>query len=436
MSVDLTAADVWLQSRSARHRKRFGQWVTPWWVAQSVVSRACEGLPKRPTILDPACGDARWLIAAARQRPEAELIGIDTDPKAITAAKQTASSAGIEIDLRCADALAAPLPPADLIVGNPPFVRPQNLPKEVREDLWPRFSVATDKVDLYAIFVEHCLNAAARLAVVLPDTWMSLTSFAALRARIREAGVDGIYTLPKRVFPAAVNSHVLFCDPRDRRRSGILDRDGFRDLATLTLGREAWSAAEQLELDGPPLGDFVTIHMGVVCGDYARYVHEGRIYPEDQPTLRGRDIRRWRIAETDTFLRYLPRDMLQRKPYVAPKTAALFDRPEKIVVAGTTGREIRAAMDTRRRFPLDSCYVVLARSPDVDLQAVLGLLLSHESAAWYGARFHAPRVKGVELAQIPVPPTPWSEIAAAARAADDDALGRATSRAWGYEAIP
>ncbi len=430
MSVDLSAAETWLGARSPQHRKRFGQWVTPWWVAQSVAARACKDLGEHPVILDPACGDARWLIAAARHRPGAHLIGIDTDPQAIEAARETTARAGIQADLRCADALAQPLPRADLILGNPPFVRPQNLPREVREDLWPRFSVATDKVDLYAIFVEHCLDASDRVALVLPDTWLSLTSFAALRARIERAGVDGIYALPKRLFPATVSSLVLLCDPADRRLGGVLEPDGFQDGTPLTLGRHAWSTAPQLDLDGPPLGDFVTIHMGVVCGDYPRYVHRGHRFPEDRPSCRGRDVTRWKIAETDTFLRYLPRDMLQRKPYVAPKQAELFDRPEKIVVAGTTGREIRAAMDANRLFPLDSCYVVHPRNPDVDLWGVLGLLLSAEVGAWYGARFHAPRVKGVELAQIPVPTGPWTEIARAARASDDEALGHAARRAW------
>jgi len=128
--------------------------------------------------------------------------------------------------------------------------------------------------------------------------------------------------------------------------------------------------------------------------------------------------------------------MLKRKPYVAPKSAALFERPEKIVVAGTTGTEIRAAMDTRGRFPLDSCYVVLPRKPEVDLWAILGILLSNETRNWYGSRYRAPRVKGVELARIPVPPRPWTDIATAARAADDIALARATASAWRYEEVP
>ena len=436
MSIDLSAGEAWLRARSPQHRKQKGQWATPWWVVELVTARACAPLPPRPLIIDPACGDGRWLIAAAAQRPLATLVGIDSDPKAIEAAQETARRAGCTIEFRCLDALKAPLPTADLILGNPPFVRPQNLPAEMRRDLWSRFTVATDKADLYAIFVEHCLNASRRMAVVLPDTWLSLTSFAALRDRVRTAGVDGIYHLPRGLFPASVNSLVLFCDVNDRRLGGSLSPSGFSESAPLTLGVEAWSTTPQYALDGPPLGDFVRIHMGVVCGDYPRYVHDKRQYPEDRPTCRGRDVQRWHIRETETHLRYLPREMLQRKPYVAPKSEALFDRPEKIVVAGTSGRTIRAAMDTERRFPLDSCYVITPKAPTVDLWAVLGILLSRETQSWYGSRYHAPRVKGVELARIPTPQTPWGAIAAAARDADEEALDHAIAGAWKRTAPP
>ena len=79
--------------------------------------------------------------------------------------------------------------------------------------------------------------------------------------------------------------------------------------------------------------------MGVVCGDYPRYVHRGRQHPDDRPTCRGKDVLRWRILPTDEHVRYDPADMLARKSYVAPKHAGLFDVPRKIVVAGTSGRE-------------------------------------------------------------------------------------------------
>lgn len=431
---DLTAADAWLAAAAPGERKRRGQWPTPWWVCEAVVALLAPDLRALPSprVVDPACGDGRWLVAVARHAPNARLVGIDADPRAVEAARITLDRAGVAAELRHADALApGAVPAADLVVGNPPFVRPQHLDRAVARDLWARFPLATDKCDLSACFAELALRTAPWFALVLPSNLLSLASWAAVRRGLLDAGVDAVLRLPDDTFDATVRAVVVVVARADRRRAGALTRDGATLSRTLAVGAEAWSADGPLpELPGAPLGRHAAVHMGVVCGDYDRYVHLGRQYPEDQPTCRGRDVSRWTIADRGEHLRYLPQDMLRRKPYVAPKRAALFDVPAKVVLAGTTGTVLRAAVDEARRFPLDSCYVLHPRGPELDPHALCGLLLSAPVGAWYGARFTAARVKGVEVARIPVPNPPWDEIADAARARDDAAVDALVTRAY------
>ena len=45
----------------------------------------------------------------------------------------------------------------DVIVGNPPYVRPHNLPTELKAFLWDNFSTFVGKSDLYCCFI-HCLS--------------------------------------------------------------------------------------------------------------------------------------------------------------------------------------------------------------------------------------------------------------------------------------
>ena len=427
---DLSAATRWLAQASPETRKQLGQWVTPWWACVQILDRLAPELPPRPTVLDPACGDGRWLLAAARRLKEPRLIGVDVDPNAIAAARATLERHGVSAELVCADALApGALPSCDVVVGNPPFVRPQHLPREQAQDLWARYRTATDKSDLFCCFVERALQCAPWVALVIGRVFLSLSSFAALRQHLLEAGVDGVFSLPDDTFDATVSTAVVVSGPSDRRQAGHLGPDGFHLSGTLYAGT-TWSLdGPPPTLHGTPLGELVSIHMGVVCGDYKRYVRQHREITEDRPTCRGRDVRRWTIQDPGLFLRYLPREMLDRKPYVAPKHAGLFDVPEKIVVAGTTGRRLVAAMDPTRKFPLDSCYVIHPKGA-TDLFAVLGTLLSESAESWYGARFPAPRVKGVELAQIPMPVTGWSQISEAARAQDDQAVHAAVRAAY------
>lgn len=429
---DLAPGAAWLAARSPADRRRFGQWSTPWWACDRVAERAVRGLGPTPRVVDPACGDGRFLVAVARHRPDARLVGVDVDPSAVAAAAETCRRAGVTVDLRVADALVdGAVPEADLVIGNPPFVRPQNLPADVRKDLWARFATATNKADLFACFTERALDRAPRVALVLPASFLGLASFRAMRDRLLRAGVDGVFQLPRGLFAdVSAPTVALFAGPSDERIAGRLDRDGFVVDGRVHAGPEAWSlGAAPLELPGRPLEEVLALHMGVVCGDYDRYVHAGRIHPEDRPTCRGRDVRRWSIAATDEHVWYVPGDMLVRKPYVAPKSATIYDVPVKIVVAGTTGTEIRAAVDLERRFPLDSCYVGLA-APGVDAWAVLGVLLSRPVADWYGARHRAARVKAVELRRVPIPDLPWDGIAAAARERDDRAVDAAVAEAY------
>ncbi len=411
-----------------------GQWPTPWWLVVAVTERVVAQLPMFAKVLDPACGDGRWLVAAGQIRPDLKLFGTDLDPAAISAARATLASAGVTAELSVADALAdpSPLPDVELVVGNPPYVRPQNLPTAMRKDLWSRFATATDKSDLYTCFVERSMATAPRTALVIPDTWLHMASFAALRKAVLQAGCDGVYQLPKKSFDGAtVNAVVLLTGPDGSLRAGTLSPDGWHEQGPLGISSDAWSLTGPLpELAGTPLTEFVSIHMGVVCGDYPRYVHFGRSHADDQPTCRGRDVSRWSIADRDEFVRYDPKDMLRRKPYVAPKHAGIFAVPQKLVLAGASGTELRAAMDTEQRFPLDSCYVLLPKQPDLDLYAVLGFLLSAPIGSWYGARHRGARVKGVEVARIPLPSAGWEAVAAAARAQDDEGLNTAVLAAY------
>jgi methylase of polypeptide subunit release factors len=42
----------------------------------------------------------------------------------------------------------------DVIVGNPPYVRPHNIPEREKRYLWDNFESIEAKSDLYACFVE------------------------------------------------------------------------------------------------------------------------------------------------------------------------------------------------------------------------------------------------------------------------------------------
>ena len=115
-------------------RKRLGAWYTPPALVDHVLDTVLDPvLAGRPSgdglrILDPACGDGRFLVAAGervRRRfgrvPDGCLTGVDIDRAAVAVA---AAALGPGADLRTGDALdgAVPAGPFDVVVGNPPFL--------------------------------------------------------------------------------------------------------------------------------------------------------------------------------------------------------------------------------------------------------------------------------------------------------------------------
>ncbi len=83
-------------------------------------TRACLELltPRAPSsLLDAGCGSGVISIAAALLGFE-PVIAVDSDPVAVEVTKENAARNGVRIDAQLLDALADPLPSADLVVAN------------------------------------------------------------------------------------------------------------------------------------------------------------------------------------------------------------------------------------------------------------------------------------------------------------------------------
>jgi SAM-dependent methyltransferase len=137
-------------------------------LAQRIGGRIDVG--SRLRVLDPACGDGTLLDAAAhmlmtrRDQLELELLGFDTDARAVARAQQLLErwhSHG-RVSVSRADFLSNPTGataeamPVDVVIANPPYVRTQVLGAKRSRDLAARFELA-GRVDLY----HACLKAIA-----------------------------------------------------------------------------------------------------------------------------------------------------------------------------------------------------------------------------------------------------------------------------------
>ncbi len=152
-------------------------------------------------VLDPACGGGA-LLAAARARAAATLVGVDADGEAIDHCR---GAFGDPVRLVEQDFLA--LEPADLgapfdaLLANPPYLRQERIPPERKAALKDRFRdhltvPGAGRLDLLGYFLLHLsrfLRPGGRLAFLSSAAWLTSGYGRAIRMFLaREYRVDHV----------------------------------------------------------------------------------------------------------------------------------------------------------------------------------------------------------------------------------------------------
>lgn len=150
--------------------------------------------------------------------------------------------------------------PAQLVVGNPPYVRLEDLPKRVLAEYRSRFATLTDRADLYVAFIEHGLQLLGEngvLAYICANRFAKNQYGASLRQligrsfRVRHY-VNLEHTQP---FLAEVSAYpaIIAID----RQQGMPSRVGtLRDIEASTLAAVRTQGASVTGLADGPLVEF------------------------------------------------------------------------------------------------------------------------------------------------------------------------------------
>ena len=180
---------------------------TPPALARIIAEQALAHLPdlkdrERLTILDPACGSGSFLYEALRAlrrcgfRGRLTLIGRDTSRPAVSMASfvlQVASGdwspeGGCNVDIQQADSLAVELPPADVVLMNPPFVAWPALTAEQRQQMQDILGVRLHgRSDLSMAFVSRALGTLTLggvLGTLMPGSLLTLQAAEAWRKHL------------------------------------------------------------------------------------------------------------------------------------------------------------------------------------------------------------------------------------------------------------
>lgn len=185
--------------------KLTGQIFTPFFIVEKILDdikyNSKEILGK--TILDPACGDGRFLLKIAERiieysKPEniydnlSKIYGWDTDKKAVSLAKDKLNkliepyNINIKWNLKIQDSLKINTKQKfDFIVGNPPYIRIQHLEIEIRTFIQQNYKFCkSGSTDIYIAFYELAINLLKNsgiCAFITPNTFFQTETAKPLR---------------------------------------------------------------------------------------------------------------------------------------------------------------------------------------------------------------------------------------------------------------
>jgi SAM-dependent methyltransferase len=199
----------WISPATSTVRTRGTSHFTPPALARSLVEQSFKEIGDMPslanlTVLDPACGSGSFLYEAIRTarrlgfNGELKVVGRDISIAAVDMARFTLKFAagdwtpagGILIDIQAADALDAPLPKADVVLMNPPFMAWTAMTREQRERVREILQGMTKgRVDLSMAFVSRALDAVrpgGAIGAVMPASVLASSAAESWRSEIRE----------------------------------------------------------------------------------------------------------------------------------------------------------------------------------------------------------------------------------------------------------
>jgi hypothetical protein len=424
-------------------RKRRGDYPTPHWLVDAIVDQAVAGVrPGRAvSVLDPACGDGRFLVAAARciraRGGHPVLTGTDIDSHAVDAARRATAGADATIERRDALSTSWNGERFDVILGNPPYL--SQLAAATTRGGTSRHGggpYADAAVEFLALAV-HLTKPGGRVGVVLPQSVLGSRDAEPVREATDEvATITWSWWSPRPVFDAQVRVCALVFERRPTQPS---ERRPWTEIVT---GRLGVPSLPSLQTDGR-LGDrarltanFRDQYYGLVPavtegGDGPPLVTSGLVDP-------GRC--HWGTRPVTFAKRRFHRptvDLARLEEWMRRWADGLL--VPKVVVANQT-RIIEAVADPGGRWIPGIPLITARPARGVDVPIIAAVLTSPVASAWAwhraggtGLSAAAIRLGPRWLAELPWPAGDLADATSALDVGDVVACGDAVTAAYGLD---
>jgi adenine-specific DNA-methyltransferase len=292
-------------SKTYTHEKKFGQIYTPEHIVAKIlddIGYEGENIISK-TIVDPACGDGRFLIQIVeriiRLSPKDKIVenlsvvhGWDIDPEAVRECVENLNKITQHLDIQLNwnikihnsieeksenELFAKAKMRFDFIVGNPPYIRIQHLEEAQRKLIQQNYSFCkSGSTDIYIAFYELALELLSPTGVcgfITPNTFFYTETAKQMRAffakhhflkKISNYGEIQVFSNATTYSAIVIfdkNQHHSFSYEKALTEKTFAERQ----IENATLSEKVWqlSLEENEIIEGKRLGEVVKIHVGI-----------------------------------------------------------------------------------------------------------------------------------------------------------------------------
>ncbi|MGB4802930.1 MAG: TaqI-like C-terminal specificity domain-containing protein, partial [Anaerolineae bacterium] len=315
----------------------------------------------------------------------------------------------------------------DIVIGNPPYVRPHKLSAEFKNELWKRFETYEKKADLYVCFIEKglaLLKSDGQFGYIVSNGFLRLDSFELLRKHLlKHATIRQIVDFKDNVFESAVVKTCILLlqnisTPQNVVRVAVVDSvenmdslpfrsitqnkfsQNYKSIFDLSSESGMDALKDKITQGSVSLGQIFDVSFGLKTGDDEEFLSFQPTTSQHQKLLRGEDVGRYHASFKGEYVWYVPDIMRNHRQTARPGSSDRFEQPK--VLVRDTGGNLMGTFDEDNYYVKDMLIIShQSRSPELLLK-LIAILNSTLMRFFYDTSFPTLHVQRNELASLPI----------------------------------
>ena len=315
----------------------------------------------------------------------------------------------------------------DVVIGNPPYVRPHKLSSEFKKELWKRFTTFEKKADLYVCFIEKSLSLLrprGAFAFIVSNGCLRLDSFEVLREFILKSTViHRIVDFDEDVFEATTVKTCILLLQKSTATDHVVQAaiasaasqvdslpfrlipqskfvENYKCIFDLSADAILDVLKNKMKLGSINLGQMFDISFGLKTGDDDKFLSRKATTKQHRRLLRGEDVGRYTAVFKGEYVWYVPEEMRAHKQTARPGTSNRFEQPK--VLIRDTGGGLMGTFDDDNFYVKDVLIIEDAAKSPLLLKKLIGVLNSSLMRFYYNSSFPTLHVQRNELASLPI----------------------------------